>query len=148
MAHRYLHDPACRKAARTVVAEAIQKYRPSIVLAHSLGSIVAYEVLHDTGLGLDCLVTLGSPLGLPGAVFDPLEPQSAHGLGSKPPGVGQWVNIADIGDLVAVSRRLGDRFPVDLHVKLIIGSADFHTMAGYLSSGRTFSALEYFLRGH
>jgi hypothetical protein len=65
-----------------------------------------------------------------------------------PNAVGQWVDIADIGDLVAVPRRLGNRFPVDWHVEVTIGSADFHTMAGYLSSGQTFSALEHFLRGH
>ena len=62
-AHRYLHIPECREAARTIVAQAIQDHRPSIVIAHSLGSVVAYEVLHHTGLKVDSLVTLGSPLG-------------------------------------------------------------------------------------
>jgi hypothetical protein len=144
-AHRYLHIPECREAARTIVAQVIQDHRPSIVLAHSLGSVVAYEVLHHSGLKVDCLVTLGSPLGLPGAVFDLLEPQPVDRLGNKPPGVGQWINIADVGDLVAVPRRLGDRFPVDQHTEVTIGALDFHTMGSYLSSGHTLSALEPFL---
>jgi hypothetical protein len=145
-AHRYLYVPECREAARTIVAEAIENHRPSILLAHSLGSVVAYEALHHTDLKVDCLVTLGSPLGLPGAIFDLLEPQPIDRLGNKPPGVGQWINIADVGDLVAVPRRLGDRFPVDQHAEVTISALDFHTMGSYLSSGHTLSALEPFLR--
>lgn len=145
-AHRYMHVPECREAARTIVAEAIQDHNPSIVLAHSLGSVVTYEMLHHTNLKVDCLVTLGSPLGLPGAIFDLLEPQPINGLGNKPLGVGQWINIADVGDLVAVPLRLGDRFPVNRHAEVTIGALDFHTMGSYLSSGHTLNALKPFLR--
>ncbi|PRX52621.1 hypothetical protein B0I32_13118 [Nonomuraea fuscirosea] len=147
-AHSYLHVPASREAARTAVAEAVRTHRPSVLLAHSLGSVVAYEALHHhDDLKVDCLVTLGSPLGLPGAIFDLLEPQPIDQLGDKPSGVSQWINLADVGDLVAVPRRLGDRFPVDHHAEVRISPLDFHTMGSYLSSGQVINVLAPFLRG-
>ena len=41
-----------------------------VIIAHSLGSVVAYEAAHETGLELDALITLGSP------------PPTAHRLAS------------------------------------------------------------------
>ncbi|MFE4748976.1 serine peptidase [Streptomyces mirabilis] len=147
-AHRYLHDPTSRVAARTAVAETVRTQRPTILIAHSLGSVVAYEALHDhDDLKVDCFVTLGSPLGLPGAVFDHLDPQPSNRLGARPAGIGRWINIADVGDLVAVPRRLGDRFPVDKHAEIKISPLDFHTMGSYLSSGQTFGVLKSFIQG-
>ncbi|MFD5750679.1 DAK2 domain-containing protein [Streptomyces sp. NPDC127033] len=64
------------------------------------------------GLGVEVLVTVGSPLGVPGAVFDMLDPApDTSGNGTRPPGIRHWANIAEAGDLVALPRRLGDRFP-------------------------------------
>jgi hypothetical protein len=139
----YMTRPALRGRARARVIEAVQTHRPRVVVAHSLGSVVAYEALHARpDLGVDLLVTVGSPLGLPEAVFDGLEPEPRDGRGARPPGVGRWVNIADPGDLVAVPARLGDRFPVDLHEEAHIGVLDFHTMAGYLGCGLTAAAVQ------
>lgn len=67
----------------------------------------AHELPH-----VELLVTLGSPLGLPG---DMLNPAPNRGWGSRPPGLARWVNIAGHGDLMAVPRRLGDQFDVDSH---------------------------------
>ena len=139
----YMTRPALRGRARARVIDALEVCRPRVVVAHSLGSVVAYEALHARpDLGVDLLVTVGSPLGLPEAVFDGLEPEPRDGRGERPPGVGRWVNIADPGDLVAVPARLGDRFPVDLHEEAHIGRLDFHTMAGYLGCGLTAAAVQ------
>jgi hypothetical protein len=139
--YAYLTRPPVRRQVRDVVAAAIAEHRPTIVLAHSLGSVVAYEVLHALGTPVDLLVTLGSPLGLGGSVFTGLDPAPIDGAGARPPGVGRWVNIADPGDLVAVPRRLGDRFPVDRHDEAYLGVVDFHTMGGYLACGLTAAAV-------
>lgn len=94
--------------------------------AHSLGSVVAYETLHaHPELGVNTFITLGSPLGMPSAVFDVLDPAPVEGRGQCPPGVTSWTNIADAGDLVALPRRLGDRFPVTTHQELHMAMADF-----------------------
>ncbi|MEU6904338.1 serine peptidase [Streptomyces coeruleorubidus] len=144
---RYLHVPQVRAAARSTVAESIRRARPQVVLAHSLGSVVAYEALHaHPELNVDCLVTLGSPLGLPGGIFDHLVPAPIADRGARPAGVRYWVNLADTGDLVAIPRRLGDRFPVDQHADTPIGRIDFHTFGAYLSSPLTAAAITPFVR--
>lgn len=138
----YLSHPGLRRRCRDTVAEAIREHQPRALVAHSLGSVVTYEALHaHPDLRVDLLVTLGSPLGLPGAVFDALDPEPQNGLGARPDGVGRWVNLADAGDLVAVPPRLGDRFPVDQHEETYIGAITFHTLSAYLSCGLTAAAI-------
>ncbi|MGW9046932.1 serine peptidase [Streptomyces lydicus] len=144
--HRYLHVPQVRAAARSAVAESIRRARPRVVLAHSLGSVAAYEALHaHPELTVDCFVTLGSPLGLPGGIFDHLMPTPIADRGARPAGVRYWVNLADTGDLVAIPHRLGDRFPVDQHADTPIGRIDFHTFGAYLSSPLTAAAITPFV---
>jgi hypothetical protein len=130
----YLRDPAARAEARETVADAISTHRPRVVLAHSLGSVVAYETLWAyPEIRIDLLVTLGSPLAMPGVVFDRLDPAPAAGRGARPPTVDRWVNIADVGDLVAVPRWLGQRFTgVDSDLEAVIGTFDFHKVRNYL----------------
>lgn len=140
--YRYLSSPARRAAARQEVAQAVEVSGADVVVAHSLGSVVAYEALHAfPDLGVTTFITLGSPLGLPGAVFDALDPAPNNGQGQRPPNVNHWINIADAGDLVALPRRLGDRFPVTAHQELHMAVVDFHTLGMYLASGLTASAL-------
>ncbi|GLZ38743.1 hypothetical protein Acsp05_23670 [Actinokineospora sp. NBRC 105648] len=47
------------------MVETIQAHQPDVVIAHSLGSVVAYEALWNSGATVDLLITLGSPLALP-----------------------------------------------------------------------------------
>ncbi|MET9761358.1 hypothetical protein ABZ016_20235 [Streptomyces sp. NPDC006372] len=96
--------PGKREEAQDRVAAVLRERRPKVLLAHSLGSVVAYEALsRDSGLHVELLVTLGSPLAMRTVVFDRLIPP-LQGRGSKPPGVVEWVNIADLGDPVAVPK--------------------------------------------
>ncbi|MFI0795874.1 hypothetical protein ACH4OY_24790 [Micromonospora rubida] len=140
--YTYLTRPASRARARDAVIEAVRAHGPRVLVAHSLGSVVAYEALHQRpDLEVDLLVTLGSPLGLPGAVFEALDPPPREKRAHRPPGVRRWVNIADPGDLVATPARLGGRFDVDLHAEAHIGRVDFHTMRGYLSCGLVAAAI-------
>ncbi|GLY50793.1 serine peptidase [Lentzea sp. NBRC 102530] len=131
--HTYLSTPDSprRLAARRAVADAIMRHRPEVIVAHSLGSVVTYETLwahqeHDVEL----LVTIGSPLAMPGIVAPRLVPQG----GGMPPRVKRWVNVADVGDLVAIPRGgLRDHFDgVEQDVEVVVGQWDFHTAAGYL----------------
>jgi hypothetical protein len=131
-----------RRAVRDRVADTISRARPSVVVAHSLGSVVAYEALHaHPELDVDLLVTLGSPLAAPGAVFHALEPGPRDGRGAKPAGVTEWHNFADLGDLVALPPRLGDLFPVDSHANVHIGLLDFHSLGSYLAHPKVAAAI-------
>ncbi|MGW1542662.1 serine peptidase [Streptomyces sp. NPDC002309] len=145
-------DAPERLSARAEVAARIAAHRPQVVIAHSLGSIVAYEALHARpDLQPALLLTLGSPLALPRAVFERLipEPDSTRRpvRGARPPGPTRWVNIADPGDPVAVPPRLGRHFDgvaVD-HTTVVSPLFRFHHATNYLRSAATAATLSPFL---
>lgn len=140
----YLTDPAVRAAAQRRVLAGIGP-DTRLVVAHSLGSVVAYEALcaasrapsDDPASGsapfLD-LVTIGSPLGIAGLIFDRLLPSPEKGRGTRPPAVRTWTNVADRRDVVALVKELDPLFggvadlPVDNGPKA-------HDASPYLTSG-------------
>lgn len=142
----YLRDTDRRAAARASVADLIATERPRVVLAHSLGSVVAYEALWARpDLRVELLVTLGSPLGIPDVVFDRLDPLP-NGRGVRPAGVTRWVNLADPGDLIAIPRPLTRRFSkIDLDQERSIDAFDFHRVANYLACPATRAQLAPYL---
>ncbi|MET0415640.1 MAG: hypothetical protein ABW022_06430 [Actinoplanes sp.] len=143
----YLTRPEVRARCQAVVLDAITANRANVVIAHSLGSVVTYETLcAHPDLEVDLLLTLGSPLALPGVVFEGLVPEPRNGRASRPAGVRRWVNIADPGDLVALPIRLGDKFPVDLHDEAYIGKVASHSLSAYLSCGLVAAALHPYVK--
>jgi len=75
---------------------------PDVVIAHSLGSVVAWETLHEYPGSLPLLVTLGSPLAMRTVVWPHLVPQPP----STPPGVRRWLNCWDRDDIIVARPRL------------------------------------------
>ncbi|MFI1220887.1 MULTISPECIES: serine peptidase [unclassified Streptomyces] len=136
-------DTGVRDAVRERVARVIEEHRAEVVIAHSLGSVVAYEALwKHPHLTVPSLITLGSPLALPHAIFPRLDPAPAPS-GARPPGVRHWTNLADPGDIVAIPPRgVGrcfDRVDVDGHT--VIDAFDFHTVRNYLAAPQVARAL-------
>ncbi|MEU9338016.1 hypothetical protein AB0D49_33465 [Streptomyces sp. NPDC048290] len=137
-ADTYLGDPLGerRVQVRAALSRVLEERRPRVLLAHSLGSVVAYETLWHRPVELDTLITLGSPLGLPGAIRDRLSlgPGNEHLTGQRPPGVRRWVNICDIGDVVAIPRDLPAVFPgIDVHHEVSLGPIATHKATRYLA---------------
>jgi hypothetical protein len=126
-----------RIKSRDAVADTIRRRRPKVVIAHSLGSVVAYEALWaNPDLQVELLITLGSPLGMRNVVFERLLPAPLDGYGRRPAGVARWVNIADKDDIVAIPAALGGSFAgVDLDRLVNLDWLDFHTVEKYLGSG-------------
>jgi hypothetical protein len=141
--HAYLDDQERRSAARAVVADTITRTGARVVLAHSLGSVLAYETLWaHPHLQVDLLITLGSPLALPDVVFDRLDPAPTDAMGSRPPGVRRWINIADPGDIIAIPRGLAGFFHgIDADLTTTAGVFNAHKATGYLSCPATAAAL-------
>jgi hypothetical protein len=142
----YLREPAgdARVAARARVAQAWEQHRPQIIIAHSLGSVVAYETLWEwKDIKVDLLITVGSPLALPHAVFPRLNPDPQVQQPERPPGVRRWVNLADPGDLVAIPvggiSRCFSGVDVDRHT--VIDAFDFHLAKNYLASRQLAAAV-------
>jgi hypothetical protein len=109
--------------------------------------VVTYEALHaHPELEVELLLTLGSPLALPRAVFHRLSPLPRNGVGNRPPNVKRWVNISDYGDPTAVLRPLKQYFlDINLDVTESISLFDFHRAHRYLSCAATAAAIHPYL---
>ncbi|MER6095356.1 hypothetical protein ABT154_05750 [Streptomyces sp. NPDC001728] len=102
--HRYFEEPALGEEIRAELETAIQE-DTRVVLAHSLGSVAAYEVLWKLkDVRIDTLVTMGSPLGLK-SIRRRLA-RSADAEPGRPPSVRRWVNVAAEQDVVALRKQL------------------------------------------
>ncbi|HWO63655.1 MAG TPA: hypothetical protein VNO31_26845, partial [Umezawaea sp.] len=139
---RYLIDPVLRAAVRERVTRLIDA-DTRVVVAHSLGSVVAYEALCSLpGHGVRALVTLGSPLGIANLVFDRLQPQPVGGQGVWPGGEGLvWTNIADAGDVVALVKDLRPRFGERVRNAVVHNGAKAHAVVPYLTDQLTGAAI-------
>ncbi|MEG3616380.1 hypothetical protein [Isoptericola haloaureus] len=107
----YLTDAEARTTIDAGVAAAIAGDGPAVVVAHSLGSVVAYDVLRSTTPGLDdvpLLVTLGSPLAIT-AVREAVEAVAPL---TWPPPVQRWVALGDPRDLLTLRDLDADGFPL------------------------------------
>ncbi|GLW74682.1 hypothetical protein Kpho02_69800 [Kitasatospora phosalacinea] len=133
-----------RQLVRERIAAVIRREQPTVVVAHSLGSFVTYETLHAfPELEVELLVTVGSPLRVP-SLSRRLEPGLRGGRGASPAGVERWINIADVGDLVAIPPKLGEVFPVDFEDTCDNGLGS-HGFGGYLASGLVAAAIAPYL---
>lgn len=138
---RYLTEDEVRDQVGARLAEHITD-RTRLVIAHSLGSVVAYETLCRLGgVPRIALITLGSPLGIPNLIFERLRPPPATAAGVWPAGVRTWTNIADRGDVVALVKSLGERFPGALVDVLVHNGAQAHDVMPYLTAAPTGAAV-------
>lgn len=111
---------------------------PGIIVAHSLGTIVTYDVLSEpalSGLNVRLLVTAGCPLGI-GNVQDRL--RDGAGLPNPVPTlVKSWANFADRWDPVALDATLRDAFepPKNFAKDEAVNNQarNNHDLTGYLS---------------
>ncbi len=110
-----VHDFFFVPARRTQMRESLlQRIRagggPFVVIAHSQGSLIAYDVLRELQ-PQDCevslLLTLGSPLGLP-VVRSMFKEWTGTPKLPFPPCVARWVNVAERRDPVALDDDLSD----------------------------------------
>jgi hypothetical protein len=138
----YMRDDALRAEIQARVREAIAP-DTKVVVAHSLGSVVAYEVLAaaSADLGVTTLVTLGSPLGIPNVIFDRLAPPPQNGQGAWPPCLDRWHNVADPGDVVALVKELSPLFGGDVTDWLVHNGAKAHDAKPYLTAEETGRAI-------
>jgi hypothetical protein len=107
---------------------------PFVLVSHSLGTIIAYDVLREAAardLNVELLVTVGSPLGvreIQDLVTSPLQ---------VPGGVRAWLNASDLRDVVALDHTLRDDYrPAEMITDLIVpnASANHHGIREYLSA--------------
>lgn len=108
----YYRKPDVRNRVRDRLASALQRHEDKKIclIAHSMGSIIAYDVLRmreQRSPAIDHFVTIGSPLGLPIVTQHVREEFSNTAI---PQQVCQWTNLADPGDKVALDCSLTDDY--------------------------------------
>ncbi|WP_406278446.1 antibiotic ABC transporter ATP-binding protein [Embleya sp. NBC_00896] len=137
---RYLTDDELRARARARVAARITP-QTRVLVAHSLGSVVAYETLCNTAHRVDTFVTLGSPLGMRALVHGRLRPAPIEGTGWWPQGLRTWTNIADSTDVVAVVRELRHAFGDRVTDVPVHNGSHMHDATRYLTAVETGRAI-------
>lgn len=133
----FLGDVRKRCASERRLADAIDRARrdgrPIILVAHSLGALVAYDYLStrtDSGL-VSRFVTIGSMLGSP--VRHLIIGGDSTDTLSRPASVKDWVNIRNEQDPLAVPLSVGR----DIATNPPADEPDAHEMVGYLRGPAT-----------
>ena len=125
-----------------------------MVIAHSMGSIIAYDVLRDIGhepgntIEIQDLVTIGSPLGLPHVKQKIIEKRTYDDEDERvrTPSIitNSWTNFSDRKDAVAIDTHLKDDYKanslgITVHDDIVIndyiglnGEGNSHKSYGYL----------------
>lgn len=148
---------------REELARVLHRYKNSqiLLIAHSMGSIIAFDVLHASQNTIHVLVTVGSPLALP---FVRKRFMQEHGMDFSekikipcPNAVTeQWKNLADAQDVVAFDSALADNYTVNSHAigvedSIVVNDyvyhdkQDHHSIYGYLRCKETASVVNSFL---
>lgn len=110
---------SARDRIRNRLAELLKKHRKKeiLLIAHSMGSMVAYDVLTQVTpeIKIDTLVTMGSPLGLPIVISRIAAEQSgtrdiSDKLNVPENIINNWFNLSDLDDRIAINYNLRDDY--------------------------------------
>lgn len=133
----YLNYNFARLPIDEIVTQKIPSGEPCVIVAHSLGTVVSYNVLTQLAdrSNVRAWITLGSPLGIH-AIYNRV-PSEPGKLRRAPSGIPAWYNARDPQDAVALHPVPTDKFvgnPVvenASHVKN--RTSNEHGISGYLS---------------
>lgn len=149
-----------RLLLRAPLLEARDAGRPILLIAHSMGSVIAFETLWQLSrancepLQIDLLLTMGSPLGQR-YMQKRIKGRDAIGAVRFPDNIRRWVNLTAVGDLTAIDPTLGDDFSEMVELGLVEciedrelhnwfrldGELNTHAEYGYLVNAETASVV-------
>ena len=144
-ASTYIGDPALAAKIDGMVTDQVftNLPDPTIVIAHSLGSVVSYRLLANKGFtsrDFPLYVTVGSPLSV--EMFRPILPK--RGLMPTPP-IAHWINGRNKEDFVTLGRAITKKSigydGVDDITDIIDNKDDRHDITAYLSSPKIAKAI-------
>lgn len=122
--HTYYSNNEFKNKTREILIKTIldNKDRKIILVAHSMGSIIAYDSLvrlsqENSDIEIDYFITIGSPLGLPHVKY---KINKEFNSLSTPENVQNWKNFADKRDKVALDTHLSDDYKANIkNIKVI-----------------------------
>jgi pimeloyl-ACP methyl ester carboxylesterase len=157
----YYSDEEKRKKMRARLSDLLRQHQNNkiFLIAHSMGSIIAYDVLRQIEntepTNIEHFVTMGSPLGLP---FVTLKIRQEFGATRSPENVRRWTNIADPRDRVAIDCNLSDEYTANasgikprdvlVHNGYVspVGQKNNHKIYGYLRVPEFSTVISDFLK--
>jgi hypothetical protein len=134
------HAEEAREKLKRVLRQATDRQRPVLLMAHSMGSVISYDALwalsrrEESHAGVDLFMTSGSPLGQK-IVQRHLFGKDEQGENRYPSNISRWVNIAALGELTAIDRRLGNDFSAMTRLGLVRDIRDFEVFNYYHMHG-------------
>ena len=168
---RYLQDDNgiarhTRHMVKLRLRAAEEGRHPVLLIAHSMGSVIAYDSLWEMSasgrdhLRLDMLLTMGSPLGQR-YMQKRLKGADERGYARYPNNIRHWKNLSAVGDLTALDPVLADDFEEMLELGLLEsftddfllswfrldGSLNVHAEYGYLVHEKTARTIAEWWRG-
>lgn len=145
-----------RQMLKVPLRAAAEAKRPILLIAHSMGSVIAWDSLWQMArddrddVTIDLLLTMGSPLGQR-FIQRRLLGNEERGDERFPKGIRRWSNLSAVGDLTAVDPDLADDFAgmverglvetIEDHVLhnyfRLDGDLNVHAEYGYLANDTT-----------
>lgn len=131
--YQYLHNPGIGRVLDDGVRSAFARDVETVVVSHSLGTVVAYNVLKKSGAELELkvplFVTLGSPLGVT------VVKKAVRPIG-HPRCAARWFNAMDERDVVALHALDDKHFDIDPDIEnktdVDNPTSNRHGISGYL----------------
>ena len=132
--YQYLRNPGIRDVIETGVRAALPNGAEAVVVGHSLGTVVSYNLLRregsTQGWQVPLYVTVGSPLAVT-AIARALRPNR------HPECVGHWFNAMDEADVVSLYPLDVTHFDIDPAIEnktdVRNRTPNRHGISGYLS---------------
>lgn len=119
-----------RRMLKLPLKAAAESQRPVLLLAHSFGSVIAFEALweltheDDDDLQVDLLVTMGSPLGQR-YMQNRLKGSQESGAYRYPHNIRRWINLSAVGDLTSIDPKLANDFAAMARLGLVESIEDY-----------------------
>jgi hypothetical protein len=170
--HRYLRDvngiaAHTRRMLKVALLAATKGRHPVLLIAHSMGSVIAYDSLWELShvgrdrVLVDMLLTMGSPLGQR-YMQKRIKGAGERGYSRYPNNIRRWKNLAAVGDMTALDPILADDFEEMLELGLLKsledrsvlthfrlnGELNVHAEYGYLVNEETARTIAEWWRGH
>ncbi len=150
---RYVHNrndiaSHTREMLKMPLRAAWESGRPVLLVAHSMGSVIAYDALWEMSrdqrdeLRIDLLLTMGSPLGQ-SYLQRRILGHDRSGSERYPDNIRRWVNLSAVGDMTAVNPYLGKDFGAMVERGLVERIDDIEIFNFYRHDGELNVHAEY-----
>ncbi|MDJ0918779.1 MAG: hypothetical protein QNJ05_13510 [Woeseiaceae bacterium] len=137
-----------REMLKLPLRAAAKSGRPTLLIAHSMGSVIAWDTLwqmsHEDNdhVRLDTLLTMGSPLGQR-FIQRHLLGHDRLGHARYPSNIVNWKNLSARGDLTSVDPRLSNDFGQMLKLDLVESLDDEEILNWFRLDGKLNVHAEY-----